>query len=496
MTFGPKRGHIAYIFENFIKDFGLLIGAIIVGLVIGNMDAVLENAVVLVIVLLGPVGRVIQYFTTTYEADEEKLVVREGLFTKKVREVPLSTITTVDFSQNIFHQLFSAYRVNVDNAGTLSSDENKVGMTLSKADAEEIRRLLMAGRSGLDGFNLGDIAEEEQRADSDAEKAPYGKVYRTTKGQLLLMGALKSKIVFFAQLFALTVGAAAFFNLDETIVSLIIVDGIKSLGAGVFLLIVGVLCFLLAIVAGMVGTLVRYYGFQAVDNGEAVKIEYGLLTRKTYTIQKNRISGFAYGQTIFMRFAHMGTLSLYAIGYGNSVDEDDIEEPMLFPLLKEDQLKTVITELAPEMGTAESLTRAQKGSLHYFFYGTGFIIAAIFFGASVYLSMTVAYCGQLWLIGLLMMIYSVVGRILEYRHNAVHSDSSHYTMISGGFTKNTEFVKTSHIESVSLSLTPRKKKKHIGHVVVGFIAPAGVNAQKIKNVNLDAYTLARNKMIY
>ena len=110
MTFGPKRCHVVYIFENFIKDFGLLIGAIAIGLFIGNMQVVMENAGVLVVVLLGPVGRLVQFFCTTYEVDEEKLLIRKGLLTKKVIEIPLSTITTVDFTQNVFHQICKAYR--------------------------------------------------------------------------------------------------------------------------------------------------------------------------------------------------------------------------------------------------------------------------------------------------------------------------------------------------------------------------------------------------
>ena len=64
----------------------------------------------------------------------------------------------------------------------------------------------------------------------------------------------------------------------------------------------------------MIGTVVRYFGFQVMDNGEALKIEYGLLTKKRYTIQKKKISGFSYHQSFLMKRLKTGTLQLYAIG--------------------------------------------------------------------------------------------------------------------------------------------------------------------------------------
>ena len=78
MKFGPQRGHITCIFDNFFKDFGLVLVAIVVSLVSGDMDLLLENAGILVIVLLGPVMRILGYLTTTYAIDEEKLMRTVG----------------------------------------------------------------------------------------------------------------------------------------------------------------------------------------------------------------------------------------------------------------------------------------------------------------------------------------------------------------------------------------------------------------------------------
>lgn len=72
----------------FSKMNSLLIIALIVGLIQGDMNILLENVGVLVVVLLGPVGRIVRYLTTRYAVEEEKLVVKSGLFKKEELEVP------------------------------------------------------------------------------------------------------------------------------------------------------------------------------------------------------------------------------------------------------------------------------------------------------------------------------------------------------------------------------------------------------------------------
>lgn len=93
MEFGPKRGHPIFIVENFFKDFSLLLIAVVIGLIQGDMRVLYENIGVLVVVLLGPIQRIVQYFTTYYTVDSEKLTVKSGLFKKNQLELPLSTIT-------------------------------------------------------------------------------------------------------------------------------------------------------------------------------------------------------------------------------------------------------------------------------------------------------------------------------------------------------------------------------------------------------------------
>jgi len=491
MEFGPKRGHWLFIFENFFKDFSLLIIALIVGLIQGNMDILLENIGVLAVVLLGPVGRIIRYFTTVYSIDSEKLTVKSGLFMKNQLEVPLSTVTTVDFSQNILHQFFGVYRLNVDNASNVSETRTKINMTFAKDDALAVRKLLIQGREGLDGFNLGSQKAFDKEDDRTALRQ-----FRVKSSDLVLLGLLKSKGVFFAQLIAILGTAMAALNISTRDLSGAAVDFVLDMGIGLSLLAAAFCIFVLSLLCGMAGSLIRYYGFTVADNGEAIKIEYGLLTKKRYTIQKNRISGFSYQQSMLMRLFHTGTLQLFAIGYGYGGEEESSEEPILFPLVREERAGSVIAEILPQMKETADYTKAKKGSLHYFFYGFGFIFALAVFAASAYCSVCLPYCRYLWLCGSLVLIYSIGERVQEYRNTGIYGTDGNFSLVYGGFKKTTIFVKTSHIESITQTGSIWKQKKGAANITVSYIAPLISANQTVKNVPSECLEEVKDLLIY
>lgn len=488
MEFGPKRGHTLFIFENFIKDFGLLIIAILVGLIKGDMGVITQNLPVLIIVLVGPVGRVIQYLFTYYSIDDEKLIVKSGLFSKKTLEIPISTITTVDFSQKILHQVFGAYRMNIDNASNINDQKTKIKMTFSKSDALEVRNLLISGRTGIDGLNLASDGEEL--------KKEQGTTYRVKAAQLLLMGAIKSKGIFLLQLIGLLSASSAYFNITKTVVD----SGLGRLMADMSLLHIIlsmiVVVFILAVICGSIGCLIRYYGFHILDNGEAIKIEYGLLTKKRFTIQKKKISGFSYEQSLFMRWIGTGTLHLFAIGYGNSGDEDSSEDPILFPLLKTDGLREAIRHILPEMEAESAYERPQRESLRYFFYNTGFFFSLLLFVVCVYYSQTIVYCEDIWIVGVFLVLLSMTSIVMQYKNAAIYGNDKNISLVYGGFKKKTIFVKTNNVESVSEQAGYFKHKKGITNVTVSYIAPLAEANKKVKNVSLKAFENIKSKLIY
>ena len=493
MKFGPQRGHISCVFDNFFKDFGLVLVAIVVSLISGDMDLLSENAGILVIVLLGPVMRILGYLTTTYAIDEEKLIIKSGVFTKNQLEVPLSTITTVDFSQNIFHQIFGVFKLNIDNNANVAEGDTKVHMTLKKTDADAAKKLLMQGRQGMDGSNFAGEKNVE-----NLPRREEGRRYDVKSSDLILMGLLKSKGIFFLELIGAIAVIANFIPVeweDETLIAGI-ADVVNRLGATPAVLLLVLLFFLLASVCGMVGSLIKYYGFEVLDNGEAVKIEYGLLNRKTYTITKKKISGIYFEQSALMRLTKIGVLNLMAVGYGAGTDEESNEEAILFPLMNEAKLHETISSILPELQDRDLYQKPEPKALRYFFIRFSVLFALAVLVGTCFLPKIDDFFRGTWILGVVYLLWTLFGAFLDYRTTGIYGNEKHFSLCSGGYKKWTFFIKTAMIESIESSGSIWKRKRGVGSISIGCLAPMGQSTQTVCNLPAKTFEEVKTYLIY
>lgn len=501
MRFGPRRAHPVYLFENFLRDFLPLLIVLLISLFRGDLDLLLDNVFVAIIVLAGPFERLASYLTTRLSVDDTTLLVTSGWLRKKRQEVPLSTVTTVDMTESLLHQLTGSVRLNIHNAGNVSAVVTKIAMTFSKKDALALRGLLLTGREGTDGANIVSAGMESLTAPGmESQSAPGGTV-RVPAKHLLLMGALRSKGAFFLEVIAALFAGISYLTLlftdaeaktEEAADSLL--DRLIAHPVPGLLLALAVL-LLIAFLCGSIGTLIRYYGFTILDGKDAIRIEYGLLKRKSFTIHKSRISGFSYEQSFMMRFFGFGLLHCLAVGYGAlSVDEDTSSEPLLFPFLKEADLQAVMARVLPEMRVLPESDRCAEGALRYFFYRPSFLCALSFFAGSVVLAHLYGY--PFLLLGAPVLLYGLGSVFLQRRNAALGANEQVFSVAAGGYKKVTVFVKTRHVESVSEKAGLWKRKKGITSVTVHFIAPAGSSDATAHNLPLRCFEKVRSLLIY
>ena len=74
-------------------------------------------AVAVVLLLAGVLRPVLRWKTTTYELTTGRLRVREGILTRRGRDIPLSRITDVSFTRSLLDRLLGAGRLIVESPG-------------------------------------------------------------------------------------------------------------------------------------------------------------------------------------------------------------------------------------------------------------------------------------------------------------------------------------------------------------------------------------------
>lgn len=489
MTFGPKRGHIMFIFEKFFRDFGLLLVYLLMYFIIGDVQILYENAMLAVIALLMPVKRLIEYLTTYYTIDSEKLTVKSGLIKKQLQEIPLANITAVDFTQPLILQIAKVYCIHVENASSLGNvDEGSVKIVLGAEDAVTVKKLLLA---------------KHESYDIQVETPEAMATYRATAGDILLMGFMQVNFggILIRGLAFLGVASGFLAGVIErskgTAAERIIMTVLDNFGPLIIVEAIAgfvVICFTI----GALFSFIKFYGFRITDRGNSLFVEYGLFTKKNHTVMKEKISGIVYNQSILMRILKRGTLSVFAAGYGAMDEESNEETVMLYPVMAEAEMYGFLDAVLPGFAEKPAYEKAAKGALPYYFLCERFIVAVVLTAGSLLIPaefVIIRQCAVL--IAALLMVLAVISVIMESMNAAVSPATEMIVMRNGGFRRKTTLLVRSKVEFAE-DIASERKRRRIGAATlkVGILAPNQYSTCKVRNMKIEVIDAVRSGLLY
>ncbi len=489
MNFGPKRGHIMFIFERFFRDFGLLMIYLVMYLLVRDVQILYDNIALAVIAFFMPVKRLIEYLSTYYMIDSEKLQIKSGLLKKQVQEIPLANITAVDFAQPLILQAAKVYVINVENAGSLGDAENgNVKMVLGSEDAVTVKRLLLA---------------KHESYDVQVETPESMATYKASLKDILLMGFLQVRLLGILLQAMAIIGAGAGFIAG-------LIESSKGTGAERFILFVldnlgpvlviyaAVAFVLISFVIGTLVSFIKYYGFRITDRGNSLFVEYGFFTKKTHTVMKEKISGVVYVQSIFMRILKKGSLSVFAAGYGAIGEEAQEETVLIYPVTGEEKMYSFLEAVLPGMTEEPVYEKAPGKALPYYFLCVRFILSMILMAVSLCIPGGFVIIKQCALLAAgLILIATVVSVILESRNSAVSPMTKMIVMRNGGFRRATTLLVRDKIEFAEDIASTRKRHK-IGAATlkVGVLAPNQCSSCKVRNMKLEVVDAVKGRLLY
>ena len=491
MKFGPTRGSILLIFEHFVKDFGLLLLLLLITIWKGP-QIVIANIQFVALVFINPISVLVKYLFTNYGIDDEKMIIKSGLFVKKTMEIPLKAITTVDLSQNLLFQIFSVYKIKADNSSQTNdlAKQAEVVLALKKEDAFYVKSLMES---------KGDINEQEAtKKQNDDVLQP---VISCTASDFILLGILQSKLLYIITTFsAVFAGGTYIFSLlfEEVDTSALIekIMNVFSPAMGIAILIVVV--YILGAVSSAIITVFRYYNYTVKNRKDALIVEFGLFTKKSYTLKKEKISGVTIKQSILMRIFGYCSVEVFIIGYGDSSEGNNKELSILYPISKLNQVNQILDEILPDMNFERNYNKSEKRSLRYFFFcfrmfvaiGTiaAVIIEGILINANVY---------QVEILGasFALLILTIISVYLEYSNSGIYANSMVVSICSGILAKKMTFIKTEKIESLSQTTNTWKQRKGFMNIKLGFLAPLRVANIKAKNITYKQFEAVNQVLI-
>ena len=145
------RVAIGVILVKFLKNTLKAMWPIFLSFFIGGRNnSTFEDIIGYVAIAFGAInliGSILTYFRFYFHLEENAIVIDKGLLRRTHTNIPFERIQTINFKQNLLHQIFNVVSVEVDTAGAKKSEISIDALT--KSDANALRAQIM-GREEAD----------------------------------------------------------------------------------------------------------------------------------------------------------------------------------------------------------------------------------------------------------------------------------------------------------------------------------------------------------
>ena len=319
-----SRVHPLVIIDTLIK--GLKLNGILILLALKEQNWKLNLLIFAGILLLIAIG-IFDYFLKSYEVRDGAFIYTTGIINKKVKNINLENIQSIDTSSNILYQSFDLLSVDINLVG----DNIKI-KPLKKDVALFLIEILNKIRKSEECTFLEEekveIAQKEILKLSVKDLAFYGLLRVRFFAALGLILAFNDKI---RDVFKYILGNEAYFDklLQENAKSVIGDIKVLILTIGIFMLLV--------VTASIIHTIVKYYNFILTTKENNLLCKYGLLNKKSLIIDIDRIQSVKLVYPLRYRFFGLAKLSVETLT--NDVSDDLSEKKStidVLPLVKKD----------------------------------------------------------------------------------------------------------------------------------------------------------------
>lgn len=301
------------------------------------------------------VSAVWQYFTYRYRVDEDRLVVREGVLERNVRQVPFARIHNVALHQTLLHRAFGVAEVRLESAGgTKPEAEMRV---LPVAEAMALERVIRARGGAVAGANAGAAAggrEGMPGAEVDAAGGEGRLLLALPFAELVRLGLVSNRgMVVVAGAFAL-----AWQALPEHMMADLVREYaeqavgyagsvVQGMTARVLALVLVVLLALVLLrLLSVLLALTQYHGFRLLLEGRRLTVERGLLSRLRTSVPRRRIQAWTLEEGVLHRLLGRRSLQVdTAAGTGTGSEPRGLRE--IAPIAAPDACDHLVNELLP-----------------------------------------------------------------------------------------------------------------------------------------------------
>lgn len=225
---------------------------------------------------------VISFFRYYFYIKDGELIVRKGVFQRSVTNIPFERIQTINFEQNLLHQVFNVVKLEIDTAGSKGNEFSFAALDKSLAVAlrEEVLKNKKENHDSASD-------DPDQTVPVQQEKV----VMRLNISELLKLGLGQNHlrsfllIIFFFSWILQQLNELGM-DTDEMIGE---IDPEAIMAGKIAVISLAVLSILITLLISLVRTFLRFYDFKLMRTPDGFKVESGLLNRRQIAARDHKI---------------------------------------------------------------------------------------------------------------------------------------------------------------------------------------------------------------
>ncbi len=432
-----NRNHWIYIIKNLID---LIKNSIFIFILLAvNKRGIYYIGLFLAAII---VISILEWRKTIFYIDDDLLVYEKGVISKSKEEIPFSKINTIDVGQTLLDRMFNVLNMKIDTGSAVAA-KSELKIMADKKCIEELKDIILSSKKVATGENSESI--ESNIVNSTVKKV-------ITNGEILKYALTKSKLGWAIGGFFLLnnvlddIGKFLNISFSKFISSNMNIDFIKAKSIAICIaILVGfvVSIYILITILSIVFESIRLYNFTVMSDEEKISISYGILSKKEYSFNIDKIYGIRYKQSILQQILNIYTVEIITIGYGDEKDE----KALLYPIADDNFKNKFIKKLLPNISFEGEVNRPPKSSLIRFVLKKFTIWLIILIPA--YIFIRIAPQNIKLLIVILVLSYCLISGYLNYKNTSLGVSKKSLIASTGAFSKVTTIIGQDNLQSIT-----------------------------------------------
>lgn len=386
--------------------------------VISLLIAVILYIIIFLILLI---FNYIRWRKTLLYIEQENFVEEKNFIMRRTKTVKLSSIATVNLQQNLLERIFRVYHLKFDINSSATANETDFDLIFDKQTALYLKKQLLQETESSDVELQGDVTQNWQHTEEVSISFGFFEVIRHS-------------------VFCLSVGTIVLFLISIGFVILSMLEELASADGDVAL---SFLVMAVPAVWSVIKRFIDYQGYTFTKCGDKYHLQYGLLTKHEYDLNRSRASAIVIKQPFIARMFGYCYGEFVNVGLGD--ETNNTESPVFCLCVKKEKLYQLLGEILPDYEPEAPVTNMSAKSQ--------FLISPFGIGFFIVVPVGMVLAGLPAWVLLIFPAYlalALLVRFLAIRTSGIGIQSEYATIINGSFDKTTYITQFSKIQNIQV----------------------------------------------